>query len=163
LDDLLNDLLRLVRVLRVVGYLRARDLALLVEHFARNLLARDVARLRSRDVHRDVFDELLELVCARDAVCLAVDLDEHADLATHVYVGADRALCGDSSRLLRGRRHAALAKDFDGLLLVALGLLKCLLALHHPRARLLPERLHSARCYFRHVLKISSKEMMNAE
>src|SRR5436305_6123464 len=55
---------------------------------------------------------------------LPIYLDEHANLAAHVYVGADRALGGDATRLLRGRRHAALAKDFDGLLLVALGLLE---------------------------------------
>jgi hypothetical protein len=45
-------------------------------------------------VHRDVLEQLLEVLGARDEVRLAVELDEHADLAAGVDVVADCAFVG---------------------------------------------------------------------
>src|SRR5438093_11457219 len=57
-------------------------------------------------------------------------------------VGVDDALrCGPAGTLLR-RRQAPLSEDLDRALHVAAGLLKGLLAVHHPGAGALPEPLH---------------------
>ena len=63
------------------------------------------------DLHREVPDELLELVRAGDEVGLAVDLDQHADAAAGVDVAARRGPRGrrgrPSSRRRRGPSRAA--------------------------------------------------------
>ena len=45
--------------------------------------------------------QLLEVFGAGDEIALAVQLEQHADLAAGVDVGADRALVGGARRLLR--------------------------------------------------------------
>src|SRR5205085_2828439 len=107
--------------------------------------ARHVARFGRGDVHGDVFDKLLKLIGARDEIRLTVDFDQHTDLAAHVNVRADRAFGRDPPFLLLRRREAALAQDFNRLLFVATRFGERVLTLHHPRARLLSQRLH-ARC-----------------
>ncbi len=68
-------------------------------------------RVGRGDLQREFLDEGLEVVGARDEVGLAVHLDEHADLAAQVDVGADQALAGGAAGLLRRLREAALAQD----------------------------------------------------
>ena len=82
----------------------------------------DVQRRQAGDLDREVADELLELVGARDEVRLAVDLDEHADAAAGVDVARDEALAGVAAGLLGGRGEAPLAQQRGRLLEVAVGL-----------------------------------------
>ena len=96
------------------------------------------------------FDELLEVVGARDEVGLAVHLDEHADLAAHVDVVADQPLGGRAAGLLGRLREPALAQERRRLLEVAVGLGQRRLALHHARAGRVAELLHH-RCRNFHV------------
>ena len=77
---------------------------------------------RGGDVQRDVAGERDEVVVAGDEVGVAVDLDEHADLAVGVDVGLRRC-----PRWPRGRRAWRLvaepdAQQLDGLVDVAVGL-----------------------------------------
>ena len=82
---------------------------------------RDVLGIGGGDVHRDLLDERGELIRARDEVRFAVHLDEHADLAAHVDVAADRALAGRAAGLLRRRGETPLAQEGRGGLDVAIG------------------------------------------
>ena len=93
------------------------------------------------DVHRDVADQLLELIRLGDEVGLAVDLDQDADLATGVDVGADYALGRDAARLLGRRRQPLLAQQIDRLVHVAAGLRQGGLAIHHAGAGALAQLL----------------------
>jgi hypothetical protein len=86
--------------------------------------------------------QLLKVVGAGDKVGLTVELDQHADLAAGVQVGAYRALVGGSAGLLGRGRHAALAQHHERGLHLALGLLQRLQAVAHGRARLLAEFLY---------------------
>src|SRR4051812_481565 len=87
LDDLGPD------VLRLVGGLLLEDPGLGVLVGLRDLLLVDVLRLRGGgDVQREVLGELDEVVVLGDEVGVALDLDEHADLAGGVDVGLDGAL-----------------------------------------------------------------------
>ena len=52
----------------------------------------DGDRSGAGDVQRDLLREILEVVGARDEVRLAVDLDQHADLAVVMDVARDQAL-----------------------------------------------------------------------
>ena len=92
-------------------------------------------------MHGDVAHQLLERVGAGDEVGLAVDLDEDADLAAAVNVGADRPLGGDAPGLLGGRGEPLLAQVVDGALHLPLALGERLLAIHHPSAGALTELL----------------------
>ena len=56
-------------------------------------------------------DEFGELRIARDEIGLAVDFDEHADLAAGVNVAGDDAFVGDALGLFRGLRGAALEQQ----------------------------------------------------
>src|SRR5438128_2965183 len=94
-DDLVEDLLRLL----LVGHLLAVDLALLLEHVAGDVLARDVGGVARRHLHREVLHELLEGIGPRDEVTLAVDLDDHAELGAGVNVRADDPLLRLAMRL----------------------------------------------------------------
>src|SRR5262249_52251287 len=117
LHHALDDLLRLARLAGTP----AVDGALGLDLGRRHLLASDVARRRRRDLHPEILHELLELHRLRDEVGLAVDLDQDADLAPGVDVGADQPVRGRARRLLRGLRETALAQEPDGLFDVARG------------------------------------------
>ena len=78
-----------------------------------------VERLERHDLDGQVLDELLELLVAGDEVRLAVDLDERAEPAARVDVGADQALAGVAAGLLGRLGDAALAQQRGGLLEVA--------------------------------------------
>src|SRR5438067_3340183 len=95
----------------------------------------------ARDVQRDVLRERDEVLVARHEVRVAVDLDEHADLAVGVDVGLDRALARLAAGELADLAAHLHAQDLDGLLHVAAGLLEGTLAVHHAGARLLTQRL----------------------
>ena len=123
------------------GSLRAVDLLLALDVRGGDVLAANVARVGSGDVHGDVAEQLLEVRGAGDEVGLAVELDEDADLSAGVDVGSDRALVGGARGLLGSRCHAALAEDDERLLHVALGLLQRLQAVAHGGAGLFAEFL----------------------
>ena len=80
-------------------------------------------------------------VGAGHEIGLAVDLDQHADLAAAVDVRADGALGGHPAGLLGRRGETLLAQRVDRLLHVALALVEGVLAIHHSGAGALPELL----------------------
>src|SRR5262245_16884813 len=141
LDDLVDDLRRLL----LVRHLLQVDLPLLLDHAPRYLLARDIQRVAGRHLHRDVLHELLEVVGTSDEVGLAVDLDEHTDLAVGVDVRGDDAVARLAVRLLRRVGEPFFSQVLDrGLELPLAGIERCL-AVHHPRSGQLPELLHQFR------------------
>src|SRR4051794_7719224 len=146
-DDLVEPLAELALrgafagLLGHVLHLAGGDAQLLVARVVGHLLLVDPQRACGRDVQRDVPGERGEVLVARDEVGVAVDLDEHADLAVGVDVGLDRALGGLAAGELRGAGDALLAQPGDGRVDVAPGLLEGLLAVHHPRARLVAQGL----------------------
>ena len=82
-------------VLGLVGGLLLEDAGLGVARLGRDLVLGDPARLRrGGDVQRDVLGEGDEVLVLGHEVGVAVDLDEHADLAVGVDVGLDGALGG---------------------------------------------------------------------
>src|SRR6202008_1097168 len=89
---------------------------------------------RGGDVQRDVARERLEVLVAGHEVGVAVDLDQHADLAAAVDVGGDGALGGlaaaDLERLVAGPD----AQEPPGRLDIAPRLGEGVLAVHHARA-----------------------------
>src|SRR5262249_20164550 len=105
------------------------------------------ARRGGRDLHAEVLHQLLELRGLRDEVGLAVDLDQDADLAAGMDVGADGALGRRAGRPLRGLREPALAEEPDGLLEVALGLAERLLTVEEPGPGLLPQLLDAVEAH----------------
>src|SRR5438876_5904260 len=136
-DDPLDHLLGLARL----QGLRAVDLALGGELGGGHVLAAHVARRGGRHLHGEVLHELLELGRLGDEVGLAVDLDQHADLARRVDVGADRAVGGRARRLLGRLGEPALAQEPDRLLDVARRFAERLLAVEQARAGLLAQLL----------------------
>ena len=83
---------------------------------------RTYLRAGGGDLQRQLLEQRLEVVGARDEVGLAVELDEDADLAALVDVGADQALARCAAGLLGGLREPALAQDGRRLFDVAIGL-----------------------------------------
>jgi hypothetical protein len=100
-------------------HLRPVDRLLLLERLGGHVLAAHPLRVGGGDVHRDLLDEVLEVVGARHEVRLAVDLDEHADAAAHVDVAADDALRRGASGALGGLGEAALAQQRHRLVQIA--------------------------------------------
>ena len=80
------------------GGLGAVDVLLALEVGFGDVFAADEARVDGGDVHGDVAEQLLEVVGAGDEVGLAVELEEHADLAAGVDVGSDGAFVGGAAR-----------------------------------------------------------------
>ena len=118
--------------------------------------------LGRRDVHRDVAHQLLELVGAGHEVGLAVDLDQDADLAAAVDVGADRAFGRDPAGLLGRRGEALLAQRVDRLSMLPCALVEGVLAVHHSGAGALPELLDHLSGDFSHdsvLLRTAMKRM----
>ena len=138
LDDLLDHVVGLALLARLLLEHAALGLALVLG----DLVGRDIAAALARcDVDRDLAGELLEVVVAGDEVGLALDLDQHADLAAGVDVGGDDALARCLARALRGRGLALDSQELDRLVGVAIGLLQRGLAVHHRRARALAQHL----------------------
>jgi len=111
----------------------------LLEHRARHLLPRDVNWIRCGDLHGDVLHELLEVLGAGDKVGLAIDLDQHADLAARVDIRMDQPILGLPMLLLGGVGQALLSQVLDRPLEVSLGRLEGRLAVHHTGSGHLPE------------------------
>src|SRR5918994_1465593 len=139
--DLLHPLAQLALgdlradVLRLVGRLLLEDAQLGLLVVLGDLLLGDVLDRRRRgDVEGELSREGDEVLVARDEVGVAVDLDEHADLAVAVDVGLDRALGGLAAAHLQGLVAQADAEQLDGLIDVAVGLLERVLAVHHAGA-----------------------------
>src|SRR5882757_2092088 len=76
-DDLLDHRRRLAGC----GGLGAIDILLALHVLGSDVLLADVAGVGGCDVHRDVLEQLLEVLGAGDEVALAIELDQHADLA----------------------------------------------------------------------------------
>ena len=83
------------------------------------------------NLHGHVADQLLEDFTAGHEVGFAVDLHQHTHAGTGVDVAADGAFGRGAAGLLLGGGDALLTQPLDGLVLVALGLRKGLLAVHH--------------------------------
>src|SRR4051812_38701631 len=98
----------LARLLGHVLHLAHRDAQLLGSEVLGDLLLGDVQRVHGGDVQGDVAREGREVLVARDEVGVAVDLDEHADLAVGVDVGLHRALGGLAPGELRRAGDALL-------------------------------------------------------
>src|SRR3954451_3722420 len=146
-DDLLEPLAQLAlgdlgsHVLGLVGCLLLVDAQLGLLGLLGHVPLGHVQRRRGGYVQRHVARELLEVLVAGHEVGLAVDLDEHADLARGVYVALDHALRRRALAAL-GRLGLPLhAQDLDGLVDVPAGLLEGLLAVHHAGARAVAQGL----------------------
>src|SRR5581483_8288317 len=100
---------------------------------------------------RDVGGDLLEQVGLRDEVGLAVQLHKDAR-AGAVELGRDQAIPGRPGGALARVLGALHAEQLDRCLEVTIGLLQCVLAVHHPGAGLVPEPLHVSGGVVRHVL-----------
>src|SRR3954453_19679187 len=124
----------LARVLGDVGHLAGGDAQLLVAVLLGDLVLGDVERAGRGDVQRDVLGERDEVVVARDEVGVAVDLEQHADLAVGVDVGLHGALGGLAAGELRRATEPLDTQQLDRLVDVAAGLGERPLAIHHPRA-----------------------------
>src|SRR5436309_1058509 len=139
-DDLVEPLAELAlrralaRLLGHVLHLAHRDPQLLAAALLGDLLLGDELGPRRGDLQRDLLREAREVVVARDEVGVAVDLDEHADLAVGVDVGLHGALGGLAAGELGRAGDALLAQPGDGGFDVAAGLGQRLLAVHHPGA-----------------------------
>src|SRR6266571_476037 len=136
--DLLDDGVGLPRGARLLPV----DVPLLLQDRRGDLLAIHEARLRGRDVHRQILDQRLEVGGPGDEVGLAVHLHQDPDPAPGVDVGADRALGGRPRGALGRGGLAALPQDLVGRLEIAPGLDQGGLAVHHRRPAALAELLH---------------------
>src|SRR5215217_8228190 len=139
--DLLHPLAQLALgdlgadVLRLVGGLLLEDAQLgLLVGLGDVLLGDETDRRRGRDVQRNLAGEGDEVVVAGDEVGVAVDLDEHADLAVAVDVGLDGAFGRLAAAHLQGLVAEAHPQQLDGLVHVAAALGERRLAVHHAGA-----------------------------
>src|SRR5688500_17303784 len=101
-DNLVDNLVGLARILWIVPGLGARDLSFLVQISHSHFFARDKSGLGCRDMHGNVFYQLLKLFAARYEVGLAVHFDQDSDLATHVDVRPDNSLSRNPALSLLG-------------------------------------------------------------
>src|SRR5213075_607490 len=136
LDGLLDHLRRLLLVTR----LRRENGPLPVQYVLRNVLAPKIARLRGRDVDRDLMRQMTELVIPGHEVTLAVQLDEHAQLVVVMDVGRDDAFLRGAGGLRSGLGDALLAKPVLGLLDVPGSRFEGTLGVHHPGAGMMDSK-----------------------
>src|SRR5260370_11331272 len=114
-DDFFDDGFRFARRQR----LRLVNIAFLFEHFRSHFLAPHVARIERRDVHGDVMRKLVERICARHEVRLAIQLHEHADFSARVNIAAHQAFRCFAHGFLCGRGLSFLSQNGDGFFNVA--------------------------------------------
>lgn len=98
---------------------------------------------------QDLVGQLDELVSLGDEVGFAVDLDHYAHAVGDL--GCNQAFGGGAAFTLRSALEALDADDFDGLLGVAVGLVKSLLDVHHAGAGALAQGLDVSSSVVRHV------------
>src|SRR3954454_782769 len=136
LEPLVDLALRgaLARVLGDIGHLAGGDAQLLGARVLGHVLLSHPLRVGRGDVQRDVAGEGDEVVVAGDEVRVAVDLEEHADLAVGVDVGLHGALGGLAAGELGGTGDALLAQPGHGGVDVPAVLGQPILAVHHARA-----------------------------
>src|SRR5262249_10620243 len=134
LELALDDLVEHLRGLLLIGHLSAVDLALLLEHDGRHILAGHVRGIRGRDLHREVAHELPEGVGLRHEIRLAVDLDERSELAVGMQIGVNHTFLGLAPFALLGVGEALLPQVFRGGVQIAVGGGERRLAVHHPGA-----------------------------
>src|SRR6478736_4099079 len=134
-------------------HLGGGDVALLGDLGLGDLLAADIGRAGGGDLEADVLAERLEVVGLGDEVRLAVDLDEHADLAADVDVGMHQAFLRRARGELVDLVAELLAEDRDRLLRVALGLIEGLLDVEQTSPGLFPELADHGSGNGSHVIK----------
>src|SRR3954451_2974177 len=128
-------------LLGLVGGLLLVDPQLGLLDLVGHLVLGDVLRPRRGDVRGDRAREGDEVLVAGDEVGLAVDLDDGADAVVVMDVGLDGAL-GRHPLAALGRGRLSLdAQDLDRLVDVAPRLGERGLAVHHPRAGAVAQRL----------------------
>ncbi len=89
--------------------------------------------------------QFLEVVGPCHEVALAIDFDEHTNLAAGVDVASHRPFARHARCLLRRHRNALLPQNDYRLLHIAFSFGQGLLAIHHRSSGLLPEFLHLSR------------------
>ena len=113
-----------------------------LEDLGRHILALDVQRILSGDVHRDVLHQRLKLVTACREVGFGIDFDEDAELPSGMNVVSDHAFSGNSGGFLLGGSQALLSQNDDGRFHIALRFDERVLAVHHACAGFLAEIFH---------------------
>src|SRR5688572_2054237 len=141
----LHDLVVHVRRLAFGAYLLQVDGTLALDNVLRQARRVERERIRRRNVHRQIARQPLEHFVARDEIGLALNFHQHADLATHVHVTADRAFARLPLAPLRRLRRSARTQQIDRCFYVSVRFLERFLALHHPRPRALAQLLHLCR------------------
>ena len=114
--------------------LTACDFALFFKKRGIDVIAGHADRAGSRNVHRDVANELLEVVSLGDEIAFAVNFTEHANLATEVDVGVDQALAGIATRFFSSGGDSLFAKPFSGFFKIALAFNQGFFAIHQSGA-----------------------------
>src|ERR1700722_3792616 len=136
-----HDLVDQVLGLPALAHLLLEDAALALDTVGRDAVLVHAHRVGRGDMLGDLLDQGLELGVPGDEIGLAVDLDEDADLAVVMDIGADNTLAGDLAGALLGLDRALGAEPLGGLIHIAVGLFQCLLRVHHARAGPLAELL----------------------
>ena len=93
-NHLLDDVLRLLGVLRIVLDLSHEDFFFLIECFSRNRGLIEISRIQSGNLHCDVLAALVENFCRN---ILGLKTNENADSAAAVYVSNAVALVTDEA------------------------------------------------------------------
>src|SRR3954447_1895009 len=138
LDDLLLHALGLALGGRLLAQHAQLGLPVLLGH----VVVGDVEGVGGGHVQRHLPGEVLERLGAGHEVGLAVDLDQHADLAAGVDVARHHALGGGAPTALGGRGLPLDAQDLDRLVDVAARLLQGGLRVHDAGARAVAQGLH---------------------
>ena len=81
-------------------------------------------------MHRDVTNELLEIVGLRNEVRFTVDFAKHTNLTTEVDVSVDETFRSFAASLLGSLSNAALAEKLYSLIEIAFGFDQCFLTIH---------------------------------
>src|ERR1700722_4216540 len=95
-DNLVDPLSRLTSC----SSLGAINVLFLLEILGGHVFAADIAGVSGCDVHRDILEQLLEVLGPSDKIALAVDLKQHADLSPGMNVSTHGAFRGAARGLL---------------------------------------------------------------
>ena len=137
----------------------------------RDLVTVDANRIRGCDLQRDVADELLEVFVGAGVRFVRTDFDQHADLATRVDVGGDKAVVfhfdalaaadlnvfanlldgGNAIGLFSGRCNAFFTQPINSRIQITVRFRQRLFAIHHARASRFAQFLDQFHRYNGHV------------